>query len=113
MSGIKKNTAGQKWLVFAFNRTNNSPVTGDAANITAKIRKDYGAATATNDVNPTEIEDGYYEFDLTQAETNADVLDLLPESSTGNVQAIGVPARIFTSFTNAENRLISSGLNRV
>lgn len=94
--GLQKNVSSQKWLVFAFNRTNNTPLTGDAANITAKIRKDYGTATATNDVNPTEIEDGYYEFDLTQAETSADVLDLLPESSTSDIQVIGVPGRIFT-----------------
>jgi hypothetical protein len=78
MSGFRKNTASQKWLVFAFDRTDNTAKTGDAAQITAKIRKDYGSATTTNDANPTEIEDGFYEFDLTQAETNADVLDLLP-----------------------------------
>jgi hypothetical protein len=96
MSGLAKNAANQTWLVFAFNRLNNVPLAGDAANITAKIRKDFGTATATNDTNPTEIEDGYYEFDLTQAETNADVLDLLPESSTANIQVIGVPGRIFT-----------------
>ena len=90
MSGFQKNVTGQKWMAFAFNRTDSTSKTGDAANITAKIRKDYGTATATNDVNPTEIEDGYYEFDLTQAETNADVLDLLPESSTADVQVIGV-----------------------
>lgn len=97
---MQKNVSGQKWLVFAFDRTDNTPVTGDAANITAKIRKDYGTATATNDTNPTEIEDGYYEFDLTQAESNADVLDLLPESSTADVQVIGCPARIFTGPPN-------------
>lgn len=100
MSGFQKNVSGQKWLVFAFDATDNTPVTGDAANITAKLRKDYGTATATNDTNPTEIEDGYYEFDLTQAETNANVLDLLPESSTSDVQVIGVPARVFTVAEN-------------
>ena len=63
MSGFQKNISGQKWMVFAFNTTDNTVVTGDAANITGKIRKDYGSATAITDVNPTEIEDGYYEFD--------------------------------------------------
>ena len=57
--GFQKNVTGQKWLVYAINTTNSQPVTGDAANITAKIRKDYGAATATNDVNPTELEHGF------------------------------------------------------
>lgn len=85
---MKKNVAGQKVRVFAFNRTTNVPVTGDAANITCKASKDNGAATALGDVNPTETEDGYYLFDLTQAETNADTLDFYPESSTPNVQVI-------------------------
>ena len=94
--GFQKNVAGQKWLVYAINTTNSQPVTGDAANITAKIRKDYGAATATNDVNPTELEHGFYEFDLTQAETNANVLDLIGDSSTANVEVMGAPTRSFT-----------------
>ncbi|MHC4398599.1 MAG: hypothetical protein ACYTG0_02865 [Planctomycetota bacterium] len=100
---MEKNVANQKWLVFAFDRTDNTPKTGDAANITAKIRKDYGTATATDDTNPTEIEDGYYEFDCTQVETNADVLDLLPESSTSNIQVIAVPGRVFTRPPNASS----------
>lgn len=91
---MEKNVASQKWRVFAFNRTDNTPKTGDAANITAKIAKDWGSKTGTNDVNPAEIEDGYYEFDLTQAESNAKNLDLYPESSTADIQIIGVPGNI-------------------
>jgi len=94
--GLQKNTASQKWRVFAFDITTGAAKTGDAANISAKIGKDFAAAVATNDVAPTEVEDGYYDFDLTQAESNANVLDLLPESSTSNIQVIGVPGRIFT-----------------
>ena len=86
--------------MFAFNRTTNVPQTGDALNITAKIAKDWAAAAATNDVNPTEVEDGYYLFDLTQAETNAKVLDLLPESSTADIQVVGVPGTIYTVTPN-------------
>lgn len=108
--GLEKNVASQKWMVFAFDRTNNQPKTGDAANITAKIRKDFGAATALGDVNPAEIEDGYYEFDLTQAEVNAKVLDNLPESSTANIQVIGVPGRIFTVAANISDVVVSSNL---
>lgn len=99
MSGLQKNVASQKWRVFAFDN-NGDPVTGDAANITAKIAKDWGTATATNDVNPTEVEDGYYLFDLTQAETNANVLDLYPESSTANTYVIGVTGTIYTVALN-------------
>ncbi len=92
---MQKNVASQSWIVFAFDTTDGTAKTGDAGNITAKISKDHGAAVATNDVNPTEIEDGYYRFDLTQAETNADHLLLLPESSTANIQVIGVPGVAF------------------
>lgn len=96
MSGLRKNVAGQKWRVFAFDATTNAPKTGDAANITAKIALDWGAAGAVTDTNPTETEDGYYLFDLTQAETNADVLDIYPESSTADIEVIGVPGTVYT-----------------
>lgn len=109
---MKKNTAGQTWLCYAFNRTTNNPVTGDASNITASIRLDSGSATATNDTNPVELSLGYYEFDLTQAETNADVIDFLPESATTSVQVIGLPPRISTNELDsirAKTDTISSG----
>lgn len=96
---MQKNTAGQKWRVFAFQRSTGDPVTGDAAKITAKIALDYGAATALADTNPTELEDGYYAFDLSQAETNANVLWLYPESSTPGVQVVGVPGSETTVLT--------------
>lgn len=44
-----------------------------------------------DDTNPTETEDGYYLFDLTQEETNCDDLAIYPESSTADVQVFGVP----------------------
>jgi len=92
-----KNTAGQKWIVFAFDRTDNTPKTGDASNITANLRLDGGAANAVDDTNPTELEDGYYVFDLTQAETNADLVHMSPESSTADIQVIGVPGALYTT----------------
>ena len=49
--GLQKNVASQKWWVFAFDRTDNTPKTGNAAQITAKIAKDDAAAAATNDVH--------------------------------------------------------------
>lgn len=96
MSGLQKNVTSQKWMVFAFDETNHTPVTGDAANITAKISQDWGTRNASNDTNPTELEDGYYLFDLTQAETNGNALNIFPESSTGNVQVKGEPVTIYT-----------------
>ena len=100
-----KNTASQKWRVFAFDRSDGTPKTGDAANITAKISKDHAAAAAVTDTNPTEIEDGYYDFDLTRAETNANILHLLPESSTTDIQVIGIPAAIHTRLEGVGGRL--------
>jgi hypothetical protein len=86
-----RNTAYQRWRVFAFNATTNLPVLGDATNITAKISLDNANPVDLNDINPVETEDGYYLFDLLQAETDARNLALYPESGTPNVQVIGVP----------------------
>ncbi len=88
-----RNAAGQKWRVFAFTRATNAPVLGGAAQITAKISIDYASPVALADVNPVEAEDGYYYFDLTQAETNGNIIEIFPESSTAGVQVLGVPAR--------------------
>lgn len=100
---MQKNTASQKWIVFAFggagHASEGQPITGDAAQITANLRLDGGAANAVDDTNPTELEDGYYVFDVTQAETNANLLHISPESSTANVEVIGVPGAIYTTPT--------------
>lgn len=91
-----KNTAGQKWICFAFNRTSNAPITGDAANITASLRLDGGDANPIDDTNPTELSGGYYAFDLTAAETNADLIVIIPVSATADVLVIGVPGAVWT-----------------
>jgi hypothetical protein len=96
-----KNVASQKLVVFAFDSTTNTPKTGDAVNLTAYVSKDYGAATVLGDTSATEIDatnaKGYYLFDLTQAETNADTLAFSAKSATANVVVIGVPAVVFTA----------------
>ena len=97
---MQKNIAGQKWCVFAFNLTNNTFLSGDAANITANLRIDGGAANAIDDVNPTELEDGFYAFDITQAETSGDMILISPQSSTSDIQVIGVPGVIYTTAPN-------------
>jgi len=106
---MQKNTASQKWRVFAFDRTTQVPKTGDAANITAVIKIDGGASTATNDANPTEISGGYYEFDLTQAETNGNEILLIPTSVTANVQVIGCPALQITTPASWNNDIVQTG----
>lgn len=94
------NVASQKWVVFAFDATDGTPKTGDAANITAKIAKDDGTLTATNDTNPTELESGFYAFDLTQAETNAGKLHLVPVSATTDIEVVACPAVLWTIPAN-------------
>lgn len=99
-----KNVASQKVIYFAFTTTDNLPKTGDAANLTAYVSKDYGAVTVLADTSATEMDatnaKGYYLFDLAQAETNADTLLFSAKSSTANVSVIGVPAVVFTCPVN-------------
>src|SRR4051812_12688470 len=99
-----KNVANQKLIVFAFDATTNLPKTGDAANITAYVSKDYGAATVLADTTATELDatnaKGYYLFDLTQAETNADTLLFTAKSATANIVVVGVPATVYTYPAN-------------
>lgn len=111
--GMQKNVAGQKWVVFAFNRTTNVALTGDAANITANLRIDGGAANAIDDVNPTELEDGFYVFDITQAESNGDSIVIAPVSSTANIQVIGTPMALWTTPEGFPDELIPSGSGSV
>lgn len=94
---MQKNVANQKWIVFAFDRTDNTAKTNDATNITANLRLDGGAANGVDDTNPSELEDGYYVFDITQAETNADMIVICPVSTTSNIQVIGVPGVAWTT----------------
>lgn len=100
----RKNTAGQKFNVLAINASTGLPITGDAANITAKISKDFGAFASLADTNPTELDAtnaaGVYVFDLSQAETNGDVLTVMPSSTTSNVQIDML--NIYTSEVKAQ-----------
>lgn len=96
---LQKNVASQKWIVFAFDITDNTAKTGDAAQITANLRID-GVQNAVDDTNPTELEDGYYEFDITAAESNGDNILIAPASSTGSIQVIGAPMALWTTPEN-------------
>jgi hypothetical protein len=95
-----RNVASQKYRVFAWDRTTGAPKTGDAANISAYITKDDGTPAATNDAAPTEVsstnEPGYYDFDLTQAETSAAKVSLSPKSSTSNIVVVACPPVVYT-----------------
>lgn len=95
-----KNVASQKLVVFAFDATTNLPKTGDAANLTAYVSKDFGTVTVLGDTSATEMDSanakGYYLFDLTQSETNADILTFSAKSSTSNIVVVAVPAVVAT-----------------
>jgi len=86
---LYKNTAGQKIGVFAYTASTGAAKTGDAANITCYESIGFAAADQLDDVNPTELDatnmPGWYVFDLTQAETNGEVLIFAPKSSTSGV----------------------------
>jgi hypothetical protein len=99
---IYKNTASQKIAVFAYTAATGAAKTGDAAQITAYISKDWGGAAAITDTNPTELDatnmKGWYVFDLSQAETNAEVLTIAPVSSTSGVVLDQV--QVFTQYAS-------------
>lgn len=89
----------QKWMAFAFD-ANGDPVTGISplTNITAKISKDGADAVALGTPAATnELEAGYYSFTLTAAETDAEMLTLIPTcSSPAGTYVVGSPATIYT-----------------
>lgn len=108
---MQKNTASQKVALLAIDVSTNAPKTGDAANLTAYVSKDWGAVTVLADTTATELDatnaPGIYLFDLAQAETNADELILSGKSSTANIKLIPriiqtVPAS-FSTLTIANN----------
>lgn len=98
---VYKNKTGQKVPVFA--TLSGEAKTGEAAKITAQISKDGGASGAVLDANPAEVDatnhPGVYLFDLTQEESNADLIILTAKSSTS-----GVTIRPVMIYTEPETR---------
>lgn len=93
-----KNVAS-KVAFFVFDTTTGLPKTGDAANLTAYVSKDYGTVTVLADTSATEMDatnaKGWYLFDTAQAESNADSLVFTGKSSTANMSVVG--KEIFTT----------------
>jgi hypothetical protein len=89
---VFKNVA-TKIALFGFDTTTGAAKTGDAANITAYVSKDYGATTVLGDTSATEQDatnaKGWYLFDVAQAESNADALLFTAKSTTANVSIVG------------------------
>ena len=106
-----KNVTGQKIQLFAFDYSTGAPKTGDSANLTAYIEKDgAGSMTALGDTSATELSatnaPGWYEFDVTQSESNADMILFTAKSSTANVSVVG--ARVFTRPNRFTTMVIDS-----
>lgn len=93
-----KNVA-TKITMFAFDFTTGQPKTGDAANLTCYLSKDFVAPpTILTDTSATEksatLAPGEYNFDVTQAEANANQCDFSAVSTTPNI--VVVPVRLAT-----------------
>lgn len=90
---MNKNVTGQKIAFFAFDATTNAAKTGDAANLTAYVDKDWGGVNALTDTSASEISSanapGWYQFDVSQSETNADALLFTCTSVTADVSVVG------------------------
>ncbi len=110
MMSIQKNTPNQKLGIFAYNEYFGTGVINDEANITAQISIDFGASAALNDLHPAPLDDtnhpGVYVFDLTQAETNGDVLMITPSSSGDGV--LIDPIQVFTTPSGFGNLIIDN-----
>lgn len=98
-----KNIASQKIALFAFDTTTGTPKTGDGANITPYVSKDYGSVTVLGTTTATEMDStnakGWYSFVMTQGETNGDALLFTAKSSTSNISLVG--RLVFTDPPNA------------
>ena len=112
---IYKNITSQKLAVYAYTASTGAAKTGDAANITAFLSKDWGAAAAITDTNPTELDavnmPGWYVFDLAQAETDAEVLIVAPQSATAGVVLDQV--QVFTLDATISSRASQSSVDDV
>ncbi|CAB4121239.1 hypothetical protein UFOVP154_56 [uncultured Caudovirales phage] len=108
-----KNVATSVYL-FAFDYTTGAAKTGDQANISGYVAKDYGSATALGTATPTQVDatnaPGWYKFTVAQAETNANSLLFTAKSSTSNVSVVG--QYIFTT-PNLFSSLAIDSIGRV
>lgn len=86
---IRKNVANQYVAFYAWLDTADTPVTGDAANISGFVSLDGAAeAPATNAASELDAVNapGVYLLQLSQAESNADLIIASATSTTANVQ---------------------------
>lgn len=106
---MEKNVSGQKWRVYLFDSTTLLPITGDAANITAQIKRDDGdLEDLQGGDNPVEIINGYYEFDISAVESTGKEIIIFPISSTSaNYVCKGVPEMHVTQSPNLSDLTVT------
>ena len=89
-----KNVASQGVYLFLIDSSTGAGKTGDASNVSVTISLDGGATSAsTNSVS--EIGGGVYTLTMSQGETNADRVAIIPSSSTASV--VGSPIIAYTT----------------
>ena len=89
-----KNTASQGVYFFMIDSGTGEGKTGDSAQISVTISLDGGATSASSN-SVSEIGGGVYTLTLTQGETNADRVAIIPSSSTASV--VGSPIIAYTT----------------
>lgn len=117
-----KNVASQKIVFVAWDSATGLLKTGDAANLTAYVSKDAGAVTVLTDTSATEMDatnaKGCYSFDVSQSESNGNMLLFTCKSSTSGIQldpvlAFTVPANftalVIDSSGLADANMVKSG----
>ena len=89
-----KNTASQGVYFFMIDSSSGAGKTGDSAQISVTISLDGGATSASSN-SVSEIGGGVYTLTLTQGETDADRVAVIPSSSTASV--VGSPIIAYTT----------------
>ncbi len=89
-----KNVASQGVYLFLIDSSTGAGKTGDSSNVSVTISLD-GGATAASTNSVSEIGGGVYTLTLTQGETNADRVAIIPSSSTSSV--VGSPIIAYTT----------------
>ena len=89
-----KNVASQGVYLFLIDSSTGAGKTGDASNISVTISLDGGATSAASN-SVSEIGGGVYTLTLTQGETAADRVAIIPSSSTASV--VGSPIIAYTT----------------
>lgn len=108
--------SSQKVMLFAFTTADNTPKTGDAANISCYQSIDGAAAAQLTDTSASEIDStnlkGWYVFDITSAETDGKDITIGGKSSTAGVTVVG---RVYTTTAPnfAKAAIDSSGRGQI